>query len=96
MRIIWSPEASGDLDRLFDFLAPVAPDAAGKMLISLARAPERLTGLPRIGARLEGFNPREVRKLIVGKYEMRYEILEDVIYVVRVFHIREDRSFGDD
>lgn len=96
MRVIWSPEASGDLDRLNNFLARVAPEAAKKMLISLARAPERLTGHPRIGSRLEGFNPREVRRLMAGKYELRYEILGDVIYVVRVFHTLEDRSFGDD
>lgn len=96
MRVIWGPEASSDLDRFYNFLAPVAPEAAEKMLISLARAPERLTGHPRIGSRLEGFNPREVRKLSVGKYELRYEMLPDVIYIVRVFHTLEDRSFGED
>ena len=95
MRVIWSPEASRDLDRLYNFLARVAPEAAEKMLISLAHAPERLTGLPRIGPRLDGFNPREVRKLGVGKYELRYEMLQDAIYIIRVFHVREDRSFED-
>jgi plasmid stabilization system protein ParE len=95
VNIIWSPEAADDLDRLYAFLAPVAPDTAGKVLATLSRAPDRLLIHPRIGARLEGFNPREVRRIIVGKYELRYEILPDVIYVVRIWHSREDRSFGE-
>lgn len=95
MRVIWSPEANDDLDRVGDFLGSVAPDAATKAVISLSRAPDRLLNFPRIGARLDGFNPREVRRLIVGNYEMRYEVQVDVIYIVRIFHTREDRSFGE-
>jgi hypothetical protein len=37
------------------------------------------------------FAPREVRRLIVGDYELRYEILEDAIVLVRLWHTREDR-----
>lgn len=41
--------------------------------------------------RLEGFDPREVRRLIVGDYELRYEINDDGIVVLRIFHGLEDR-----
>ena len=95
MIVIWSPEASDDLIRLNDFLAIVAPNAAIKAVVSLSRAPDRLINFPRIGTRLAGFNPREVRRLIIGSYEMRYEVQEDVIYIVRIFHTLEDRPFGD-
>jgi hypothetical protein len=40
---------------------------------------------------LEEFEPREVRRILVGKYEMRYEIQESTIYILRLWHTREDR-----
>jgi len=46
---------------------------------------------PRLGESLEEFAPREVRRILVGHFEMRYEIVESVIYVLRLWHTREDR-----
>lgn len=46
---------------------------------------------PRIGERLEEFAPREVRRILVGKYEIRYEIQDSMIYLLRLWHTREDR-----
>lgn len=44
---------------------------------------------PRIGERLEEFEPREVRRILVGHYEMRYEIqaVHD-LYAAAVAHTR--------
>ncbi|MHA3790503.1 hypothetical protein [Sphingomonas sp. YL-JM2C] len=36
-----------------------------------ARAPDRLLDYPRIGEKLEAYAPREVRRIIVGNYELR-------------------------
>jgi hypothetical protein len=38
-----------------------------------------------------GFGDREVRRVLVQKYEVRYEIAGSDLYVLRVFHTREDR-----
>jgi hypothetical protein len=46
---------------------------------------------PRVGEQLFQFEPREVRRILVGQYEMRYEIQGDTIYVLRLWHTREDR-----
>lgn len=46
---------------------------------------------PRIGERVEEFEPRDVRRLLVGHYEMRYEIQESTLYILRLWHVREDR-----
>ena len=35
--------------------------------------------------------PREVRRILVGHYEMRYEIRGSEIYILRLWHRREDR-----
>jgi plasmid stabilization system protein ParE len=87
----WTGKALSDLARLYDFLATVNQAAAARAVKSLTTAPSVLLGNPRIGERLEEFDPREVRRILVGKYEMRYEIQEPMIFVLRLWHTREDR-----
>jgi plasmid stabilization system protein ParE len=91
MEVKWSSKALADLDRLFAFLAPVNRRAAARTVQSLVAAPARLLEHPRLGERLEEFEPREVRRILVGKYDMRYELRGSLIYVLRVWHAREDR-----
>ena len=62
----------------------------------LARAPGRLLDYPRIGEKLDAFAPREVRRIIVGNYELRYEIADFTIFVLRLWHCRENRNFDSD
>lgn len=91
MKIKWTSKALSDLVRLYEFLAPVNKSAAACVVQSLSAAPNRLLEQPRIGERLEEFEPREVRRIVVGYYELRYEITESNIYVLRLWHTREDR-----
>jgi plasmid stabilization system protein ParE len=67
------------------------PAAAARAVKSLTAAPVGLLANPRIGERLEEFEPREVRRILIGKYEMRYELQESMIYILRLWHTREDR-----
>jgi len=87
----WTGKALADLARLYEFLAPVNQSAAARIVQSLAAAPAKLLVNPRIGEKLEEFEPREVRCIRVASYEMRYEIQESTIYVLRLWHTREDR-----
>ena len=91
MKLDWSRRALADLDRLHGFLAPVNPRAAAELVQALTRAPERLLGQPRMGTRLDRYGPREVRRIFVGDYEMRYEIIGDVMSIAQIWHGREDR-----
>ncbi|AHE53109.1 type II toxin-antitoxin system RelE/ParE family toxin [Sphingomonas sanxanigenens] len=68
MNIRWTGKAASDLARLHEHLKPVAPDAAARIVQQLALAPNRLADFPRLGERLEAYDPREVRRLIVGHY----------------------------
>jgi plasmid stabilization system protein ParE len=90
-RIDWTDAALSDLERLYDFLAPVNPPAAARTVQALVAAPERLLDHPRLGEPLDEFGPREVRRLIVGRYELRYEVDAETLSILRVFHAREDR-----
>ncbi|HVV93667.1 MAG TPA: type II toxin-antitoxin system RelE/ParE family toxin [Hyphomicrobiales bacterium] len=87
----WSDLALADLDRLYAFLAAVNPGAADRIVQALAVAPRRLLDYPRLGERLEQFEAREVRRIFVGNYEMRYEIVGETITILRIWHARERR-----
>ncbi|MGY5776404.1 type II toxin-antitoxin system RelE/ParE family toxin [Rhizobium sp. LEGMi135b] len=91
MEAKWTSKALSDLTRLYEFLAPVNKPAAIRAVQSLTKAPSVLSSNPRIGERLFEFEPREVRRLLVGHYEIRYEVQQSTIYILRLWHTREDR-----
>ena len=91
MKLQWTSKALSDLSRLYEFLTLVNPSAAARTVQSLTAAPERLFDQPRIGERLNEFEPMEVRKILISQYEMRYEIVNSTIYILRLWHTREDR-----
>ncbi|MFT4255041.1 MAG: type II toxin-antitoxin system RelE/ParE family toxin [Caulobacter sp.] len=91
MRLAWTGKAASDLARLHAFLAEVNPRAAARIARELVTTPKRLLETPRLGERLEEFSPREVRRLIIRGYELRYELTETGIFVLRLWHTLEDR-----
>jgi plasmid stabilization system protein ParE len=91
MDLKWTGKALSDLARLYEFLAAVNKPAAARTVDALTRAPTILLTNPRIGEQLFEFEPREVRRIFVGHYEMRYEIQESAIYLLRLWRSREDR-----
>ncbi len=91
MRIVWSSTGWADVDRLHAFLAEHDLDAADAVFDRLPAPPATLLDFPRRGARLSEFDPREVRELRAGNYLMRYELSGAEIFVLRFFHVREDR-----
>lgn len=91
MELRWTSEALSDLTRLHEFLATVNKPAAASAVRALTAACASLLMNPRIGERLEEFEPREIRRILVGRYEVRYEIKAATIYVMRLWHTREER-----
>lgn len=75
----------------YEFLAPVNKSSAARAVQALTKSPTILLVNPRIGEQLFQFEPREVRRILVGEYEVRYEIQDSIIYVLRLWHTREDR-----
>lgn len=91
MDINWTTKALSDVARLYDFLSSVNPTAAAKVVQSLVQAPVVLQNYPRMGEQLFQFLPREIRRVIISEYEIRYEIHEMTVYVLRLWHTREER-----
>ena len=91
MSLKWTSKALSDVIRLHEFLASVDPHAAAKTVQLLTAGAARLPLNPRIGEKLDQYEPREIRRVIVGHYEIRYEIVTGTIFILRLWHTREDR-----
>jgi plasmid stabilization system protein ParE len=79
------------LGLLHEFLHAVNPSAAARVVQRLSDGPDVLELQPRLGTRLTAFEPREVRYLLVGDYEMRYEVTDNDVWILRIWHTRELR-----
>jgi plasmid stabilization system protein ParE len=91
MAIIWTETAYEDLDRLYAFLAAVNPRAAAEAIEALIAGPEELLLTPLIGQALPKYLPQHVRRYLVGSYEVRYEIVNQDILILTIWHQREKR-----
>ncbi|KQU99036.1 plasmid stabilization protein [Devosia sp. Root105] len=91
MRLQWAGAALGDLRRFETFLAQVNRNAAKRAISAIRANARRTLEHPQIGERVEEITSREIRKLLIDQYELRYEVLPNLIRVLRVFHMREDR-----
>lgn len=91
MPLKWTNHALGDLARLYEFLAPANSIAAAHAVQSLVGVAAKIQENPRIGIKLGEFEPREVRRIFIANYEVRYEIRESIIYILRIWHTRENR-----
>lgn len=92
MELKWTGKALSDIARLYEFLAAVNQPAAARTVQQLTAAPTTLLTNPRIGERLEEFEPRDVRRIQIGQYEMGYELVDSTVYLLRLWHTREDRQ----
>ncbi|WP_081716391.1 type II toxin-antitoxin system RelE/ParE family toxin [Asticcacaulis sp. AC460] len=90
-RVQWSSAARRDIFRLYDFLRDVNPRAAARIIQRLTEATRNLTAFPEQGRPVDNYVSQDVRSLIVGDYEIRYEVEDHRIYIVRIWHGREDR-----
>lgn len=91
MNIRWSEAARADLGRLYDFLSRRDLHAADEVLDRLIGTPKSLLSFRRRGEKLTEYEPLEVRELRVGRYVVRYQLTDDWISILRIFHLREDR-----
>lgn len=90
MKLQFSRAAITDLIRLRAFIAEHNPTAAQRISKNLRGAITNLVDMPRIGRPVENIRG-EICELIFGRYVVRYEIRGDFLYILRVWHGKEDR-----
>ncbi len=92
MRISYTPESIDDLKRLREFIEVKNPLAAQRVATSILKGISQLKTFPYIGVEVQQApDPEIVRDLIIGNYIARYLIRSKKIYILRVWHHKEDR-----
>ena len=93
MKIKYSPESIDDLTRVVEFIENKNPYAVRRIAIDLQEGVDRLKQFPEIGLPvLKANDPEKIRDLYIKDYTVRYLINEDIIYVLRVWHNKENEK----
>ena len=91
MNVSYSKEAIQDLVRLREFIEAKNPLAAQRAAISIKKSISQLKEFPRLGVKVSSSPDSDIiRDLIIGNYLARYLITENVIYVLRIWHHKEN------
>jgi len=89
----YSPKSIEDLQRVIEFVEVKNPYTARRIAIDLQEGVSRLKQFPQIGLPvIKAPDPEKIRDLFVGDYTVRYLITEDVIYILRVWHNKENEK----
>jgi len=99
LKLVFTRLAFQDLVRLRQFITQHDPQAAARTAIRIKTVAQLLTGQPLVGrpARTPtGEFRNDVRELPMtfgaGGYILRYQVLQDQIRVLRIWHTREQRK----
>ena len=91
--IKWLPEALDDLQRLHAFIEPHSPGAARRAVNTLINAADSLAEFPEKGRPSDvAVDFRELSVQFGARgYLIRYRYLDNVVFIVRVWHALENR-----
>ncbi len=93
MKVRYSPESIEDLQRVVEFVEDKNPYSARRVAIDLQEGIDRLKQFPEIGLPvLKATDPEIIRDLYITHYTLRYLITDDVIYVLRIWHSKENEK----
>lgn len=92
MKVSYTPEAIGDLIRLREFIEHKNPQAAQRIANAIVKGIKQLKTFPYLGVEVdEAPDPEIVRDLIMSNYIARYLIYTDEVYILRIWHHKENR-----
>jgi len=91
MEIEWTEKADRDLDEALGYVADHDPDGATRMLSAVFRVVELLREHPEMGQVVTNLQPSgRLRHIVMGKFRIIYEVVDGVIFVMRVWDARRD------
>ena len=93
MKVSFTPEAVADLKRLRKFIELKNPIAAQRIAHELLSGIEKLKTFPEIGLKvIRAPQPHLVRDLFIGNYTVRYFIGNNEIFILRMWHGKENEK----
>ena len=93
MKIEYSPESVSDLVRLREFIEIKNPLSAKRIASELIDGIEKLKLFPSMGIAVSRApEPDKVRDIFISDYTIRYLVGSDTIYILRVWHNKENEK----
>ncbi|MEX0950832.1 MAG: type II toxin-antitoxin system RelE/ParE family toxin [Gammaproteobacteria bacterium] len=93
MKVRYSLESIDDLQRVVEFVEAKNSFAARRIAIDIQEGVARLKQFPKIGLPvLNATEPEQIRDLHLGNYTVRYLIVEEGIYILRIWHDKENEK----
>jgi len=89
MRLKFTATALKDLHRLKEFISKKNPLAATKYINQLLKVIRQLLIQPKLGKVLD--EEPLVRQLMAGDYIVRYAVRDELIYILKIWHGKEER-----
>jgi plasmid stabilization system protein ParE len=91
MMIHYTPESVLDLERLRTFIIEQNPVVANRIVGELKQGILRLNSFPMLGVEVMNTpNSMKIRDLFIDDYTIRYLINNTGIYILRVWHDKEN------
>ncbi len=85
-RIIWSPNASDDLESICEFIAIDSEYYARLFAKQVIKAIERLIVFPESGRIVPEYNLRNIREIIYQNYRIVYRVKSETVEIVTIVH----------
>lgn len=93
IEVEYSPESMKDLQRVVEFVEVKNPYAARRIAIDLQEGIFKLKQFPEIGLPvIKAPDPEKIRDLYIGDYTVRYLITIGIVYILRVWHSKENEK----
>ena len=89
-QIIWSPEATRDLEHIGENISKDSPRYATATITKLYHAIEQLDTFPRSGRMIPELQIESRRELIVGNYRIMYRVFDDTCEILMILHMKRD------
>jgi toxin ParE1/3/4 len=87
-RVIWSDEASNDLERIAQFIASDSPAYAKAVVRRILESTRKLRTFPRMGRVVPELGDEAFRELLVYSFRVLYRIEEDEVTIAGAAHSR--------
>jgi plasmid stabilization system protein ParE len=100
-QIVWSDEASRDLEEIKDYVSQSSPANAEGVVMAMIEAADRLAIFPYAHRMIPELRDPDRRETIVYRWRLMYRVLPDRIRIVGVIHGARllsnipDRSFEE-
>ncbi|NOR47340.1 MAG: type II toxin-antitoxin system RelE/ParE family toxin [Methanosarcinaceae archaeon] len=85
-RIIWSPNASDDLESICEYIAIDSEYYARLFAKRVIKAIERLIVFPESGRIVPEYNLRNIREIIYQNYRIVYRVKSETVEIVTIVH----------